>query len=70
MKAFTRSKYGGPEILQLEEVEKPSLKDDHILVKVIANSANPADWHILRGRPFFVRFYFGLFKPKEKNSGG
>jgi len=69
MKAFTKIKYGGPEILQLEEVEKPFLKDDHILVKVIANSVNPADWHILRGKPFFARFAFGLFKPKDKILG-
>jgi NADPH:quinone reductase-like Zn-dependent oxidoreductase len=69
MKAFTKTKYGGPEILQFEEVEKPSLKDDHILVKVMANSANPADWHILRGKPFFARFSVGLFKPKEKILG-
>ncbi len=53
----------------MEEVERPSLKDDHILVKVIANSANPADWHILRGKPFFARFSFGLFKPKDKILG-
>ena len=69
MKAFTKIKYGGPEILQLEEVEKPFLKDDHILDKVIANSVNPADWHILRGKPFFARFAFGLFKPKDKILG-
>ncbi len=69
MKAFTKTKYGGPEILQLEEVEKPSLKDDHILVKVVANSANPADWHILRGKPFLARLSVGLFKPKEKIPG-
>lgn len=64
MKAFTKYKYGGPEVLQLEEVTKPVLKDNHILVKVVANSANPADWHILRGEPFFARLSFGLFKPK------
>lgn len=69
MKAFTKTKYGGPEILQFEEVEKPSLIDDHILVKVVANSANPADWHILRGKPVFARFTFGLFKPKYKILG-
>ena len=69
MKAFTKLKYGGPEILQLEEVAKPSLKNDHILVKVIANSANPADWHTLRGKPFFARFSFGLLKPKDKILG-
>lgn len=69
MKAFTKTKYGGPEVLALEEVEKPPVKDDHILVKVMANSANPADWHILRGDPFFARFTTGLFKPKGKIPG-
>jgi len=64
MKAFIKTKYGGPEILQLQEVEKPLLKAGHILVKVMANSANPADWHILRGKPLFARVTFGLFKPK------
>lgn len=65
MKAFTKYKYGGPEVLQLEEVAKPVLKDNHILVKVMANSANPADSHILHGKPFLARFSFGLFKPKD-----
>ncbi len=69
MKAFTKSRYGGPEILQLEEVEKPALKDGHLLIKVEANSANPADWHILRGKPYFARLTFGLFKPKDKIPG-
>lgn len=69
MKAFTKTIYGGPEVLRLEEVEKPSLKDDHILIKVMANSANPADWHILRGEPYFARFLFGLLKPKDKKLG-
>ncbi|MDT0685084.1 NAD(P)-dependent alcohol dehydrogenase [Autumnicola psychrophila] len=69
MKAFTKTTYGGPEILQLEEVEKPSVKDGHLLVKVMANSANPADWHIIRGKPFLARFAFGLFKPKDKIAG-
>ncbi|MDP2528042.1 NAD(P)-dependent alcohol dehydrogenase [Maribacter dokdonensis] len=65
MKAFTKYKYGGPEVLQMEEVESPVVKNNHIIVKVMANSANPADWHILRGKPFFARFSFGLFKPKD-----
>lgn len=69
MKAFIRAKYGGPEVLRLEEVAKPSLKDGYILVKVFANSVNPADWHILRGDPFFARFTTGLLKPKQKIPG-
>lgn len=69
MKAFIKTKYGGPEILQLEDIELPALKDGHLIVKIVANSANPADWHILRGKPFFARFTVGLFKPKEKILG-
>lgn len=69
MKAFVKTKYGGPEVLQLEEVDKPMVKDGCILVKVVANSANPADWHLLRGKPFFARFTSGFFKPKEKIAG-
>ena len=69
MKAFVKTTYGGPEVLKLEEVKKPSVKEDHILVKVMANSANPADWHIMRGEPFFARFTFGLFKPKDRILG-
>lgn len=65
MKAFTRTRYGGPEVLHLNEVEKPALKDDCLMVRIHANSANPADWHIIRGTPFFARFSFGLFKPSD-----
>lgn len=56
-------------MLQLEEIEKPIVKDNHILVRVVANSVNPADWHILRGKPIFARFTVGLFKPKYKIPG-
>lgn len=69
MKAYIKNRYGGPEVLLLKEIEKPVLKDDHILVKVKANSANPADWHILRGLPLLARFSFGLFKPKDLTLG-
>ena len=69
MKAITKHKYGGPEVLSLEEVEKPTVKEKHLLIKVRANSANPADWHILRGKPYFARLTFGLFKPKGKILG-
>jgi NADPH:quinone reductase-like Zn-dependent oxidoreductase len=69
MKAFVKTTYGGPEILRLEDVEKPALKDDHMLVKIMANSANPVDWHTIRGKPLFARFTFGLFKPKDKIPG-
>lgn len=69
MKAITRNKYGGPEVLHVSEIEKPEPGENEILVKVKANSANPADWHILRGEPKFARLSFGLFKPKQKIIG-
>lgn len=69
MKAITKYQYGGPEVLQLEEIDKPVAVENELLVNVKANSANPADWHILRGSPFFARFTFGLFKPTDKVLG-
>lgn len=65
MKAILYTKYGPPEVLQFKEVEKPVPKDNEVLVKVYAASANPADWHMIRGEPKFARLAFGLFKPKN-----
>ena len=65
MKAITYSKYGPPGVLQLKEVEKPTPKENELLVKVFAASANPADWHMIRGEPKFARLAFGLTKPKN-----
>jgi NADPH:quinone reductase-like Zn-dependent oxidoreductase len=69
MKAWCKYNYGGPELLKFEETEKPTITDDQVLVKVMANSVNPADWHILRGTPILARFAFGLFKPRNKILG-
>jgi NADPH:quinone reductase-like Zn-dependent oxidoreductase len=65
MKAMTFNKYGPPEVLQLKEVEKPVPKDNEVLVKVLAASVNPADWHTMRGEPFLTRLTAGLLKPKN-----
>jgi NADPH:quinone reductase-like Zn-dependent oxidoreductase len=70
MKAIVYHKYGSPNVLKLEEVEKPTPQDNEVLVKVHAASVNAADWHILRGKPFLVRLMgFGLLKPKNKILG-
>jgi len=69
LKAIIYTKYGPPEVLQLKEVEKPVPKDNEVLVKIIAASANPADWHMIRGEPVFARVIFGLFKPKKMIPG-
>jgi len=65
MQAIIITNYGPPEVLQLKEVEKPTPKDHQVLVKVYAASANPLDWHRMRGAPFLVRLGEGLRKPKN-----
>ncbi len=65
MKAVVYSEYGSPDVLRIEEVAKPTPKENEVLVKVEAMSANPADWHLMRGEPFLARLEFGLFKPQK-----
>jgi NADPH:quinone reductase-like Zn-dependent oxidoreductase len=65
MKALVYRQYGSPDVLRIEEVEKPVPGDDELLVKVAAASLNAADWHLLRAEPFPVRFMTGLRKPKH-----
>ncbi|MDZ7847753.1 MAG: hypothetical protein U5L96_13855 [Owenweeksia sp.] len=57
MKAFTKYKYGGPEVLSQEEVEKPIVRENHLLANIKANSVNPADWHILKGQTILCQIY-------------
>jgi NADPH:quinone reductase-like Zn-dependent oxidoreductase len=69
MKAIVHTKYGSPDVLELKEVEKPTPKDNEILVKVHAASINKADLYLLRG-PSLVRLMGeGLLKPKRKILG-
>jgi NADPH:quinone reductase-like Zn-dependent oxidoreductase len=69
MKAILFTKYGSPDVLQLTEVETPTPKDNQVLVKVHAASANPLDWHRMRGAPFLARLGEGLVKPKNPKLG-
>jgi NADPH:quinone reductase-like Zn-dependent oxidoreductase len=69
MKAIVATKYGSPDVLNLEEAEKPAPKDDEVLVKVRAASVNAGDWHLLRADPFLTRLAFGLLRPKYKVLG-
>jgi NADPH:quinone reductase-like Zn-dependent oxidoreductase len=70
MKAVVYTKYGSPDVLQIKEIEKPTLMDDEVLIKVQAVSVNAADWHLMRGKPFLARFLIGGFrKPKHSILG-
>jgi len=65
MKAVVYRKYGSPDVLEFQEVEKPAPKDDEVLIKVRAASLNAFDWHLMRGKPFVARLSGGLFKPRN-----
>lgn len=69
MKAIVYRKYGLPDVLNLEEVEKPTPGDDEVLVRVHAASVNSWDWEFLRGTPFANRVLGGLFRPRRKILG-
>jgi len=69
MQAIVHYNYGSPAVLQLAEVPRPVPQDDQVLVKVHSASANPLDWHLMRGAPFVARLGEGLFKPRNKFLG-
>ena len=69
MKAIVYRRYGPPEVLALEEIERPTLRDGEVLIKVEAASVNPADWHFMRGAPYLVRMIAGLRKPRNPRLG-
>jgi len=64
MKAIVHEKYGPPDVLRFEEVEKPTPKDNEILIKIYAASICWADNASITGKPFLVRLSWGLLKPK------
>jgi NADPH:quinone reductase-like Zn-dependent oxidoreductase len=69
MKAIVYRKYGPPDVLQIEEVEKPVPKDGEVSLEVRAASVNPLDWHFMRGEPFFAQIMMGLGRPKLPRLG-
>jgi NADPH:quinone reductase-like Zn-dependent oxidoreductase len=69
MKAIVQHEYGSPDVLELQEVDKPVVEDDEVLVRVRAASVNPADWHFMRGLPYVMRPQAGLRKPKNSVLG-
>ena len=69
MKAAIRIQYGPPEVLSIKEIDKPTPKDNEVLIRVFAASANRSDLHVLTGRPLLMRLFTGLFKPKLAVTG-
>jgi NADPH:quinone reductase-like Zn-dependent oxidoreductase len=69
MQAIVNRSYGPPDNLELQEIDRPALDDDGVLVRVGAASVNPYDWHMMRGLPYFVRLISGLRRPKQSVLG-
>jgi NADPH:quinone reductase-like Zn-dependent oxidoreductase len=69
MKAIVQDRYGSADVLELREVERPVPAAGEVLVRVRASSVNAADWHIMRGDPYFARLFLGLRGPKARIRG-
>jgi NADPH:quinone reductase-like Zn-dependent oxidoreductase len=70
MKAITQDRYGSSDVLRLDEVATPAPGADEVLVRVHAAGAGPEVWHVMTGRPYFVRLMgFGVRAPKQRVPG-
>src|SRR5207253_4989128 len=69
MKAIVQNKYGSSEVLELQDIDKPEIGNDEVLVRVRAAAVNPGDWAIMSGLPYIARPVYGLRKPKNRVRG-
>ncbi|MEL7226700.1 MAG: NAD(P)-dependent alcohol dehydrogenase, partial [Cyanobacteria bacterium J06576_12] len=70
MKVIVQSEYGSADSLRLEELEKPAVADNEVLVRVHGAGVHAGDWHLMRGDPFLIRLMFGgILKPKITTIG-
>jgi NADPH:quinone reductase-like Zn-dependent oxidoreductase len=70
MKAYVYRDFGAPDVLRLEEIEKPVPNDNQLLIRVRGVSVNPLDWHYMEGTPYLGRlFEFGILKPANPRLG-
>jgi NADPH:quinone reductase-like Zn-dependent oxidoreductase len=69
MRAVVHDRYGPPEVLHLEDVERPEPEDDEVLVRIHATSVTRTDCHMRAARPFIWRFMLGLRRPRRRILG-
>ena len=65
MRAVVVDRYGPPDVQRLEDVERPVPKADEVLIKIHATTVTRTDCGIREAKPFFIRFIFGLRRPKQ-----
>jgi NADPH:quinone reductase-like Zn-dependent oxidoreductase len=64
MRAAVHTRYGPPEVVRISEMEKPTIGDNEVLVKVQATTVNRTDCACRAAKPFFMRFFTGLSRPR------
>jgi NADPH:quinone reductase-like Zn-dependent oxidoreductase len=64
MNAIVQDEFGSAFVLWLEEIERPALGDDDVLLRVEAAGVDPGIWHLMTGLPYMIRLGYGLRKPK------
>jgi NADPH:quinone reductase-like Zn-dependent oxidoreductase len=64
MKAAVHTRYGPPDVVRIAEAEKPAAKDNEVLVRVHATTVNRTDCGLRAAKPFIVRFFTGLIRPR------
>jgi NADPH:quinone reductase-like Zn-dependent oxidoreductase len=69
VKAIFQEAYGSADVLQFKTVEKPTVKDDEVLVRVSAAGVDRGVWHLMTGKPYVARLVFGIFAPKNPIPG-
>ncbi len=69
MRAVVQDRYGPPEVLRIEDVEKPVPRDDEVLIRIRATTVTQTDTHARAANPFFWRFFAGLRRPKWRTLG-
>jgi len=71
MTAVVQERYGSApeEVLRIAEVDRPTIRDDEVLVRVHASSVDRGTWHVMAGLPYPARLVFGLRRPKAANPG-
>jgi NADPH:quinone reductase-like Zn-dependent oxidoreductase len=69
MRAIVYDRYGPPDVLRLEEVERPAPKEDEVLIRIHATTVNRTDCGVRGGSPFISRFFTGLRRPKQRILG-
>jgi NADPH:quinone reductase-like Zn-dependent oxidoreductase len=69
MKAIVHSRYGPPDVLELNDIDQPVVNDDDVLVRVHAAAVGKGDWLTVKGLPYVARMRYGLRQPKHPVPG-